>query len=58
MDAFKRNTVARTAFEVTPLGFGGGTLGDPDELTEDARADAGSAVTCGLAISVSAHEPS
>jgi D-threo-aldose 1-dehydrogenase len=35
-----RATVARTAFEVTRLGFGGGTLGDPDEITEDCRADA------------------
>jgi len=40
MDAFKRKRVARTAFEVTRLGFGSGTLGDPDEITEDAQADA------------------
>jgi len=40
MDAFKRNSIARTAFEVTQLGFGAGTLGDPYEITEDARARA------------------
>lgn len=40
MEAFEHIKVARTAFEVTRLGFGGGTLGDPDEIIEDARADA------------------
>jgi D-threo-aldose 1-dehydrogenase len=40
MSVVERTTVARTAFEVTPMGFGGGTLGDPDEVTDDSQADA------------------
>lgn len=36
----ERRSVARTTFEVTSLGFGGGTLGDPYEVTEDSQADA------------------
>lgn len=39
IDAFRRRKVAKTGFYVTQLGFGGGTLGDPDELTDDAQAD-------------------
>jgi D-threo-aldose 1-dehydrogenase len=35
-----RNPVGRTTLEVTALGFGGGTLGDPYEITEDSQADA------------------
>lgn len=40
MSAVARTAVARTRFEVTSLGFGGGTLGDPDEVTDDSQADA------------------
>jgi len=40
MSPFDRNSVADTRFAVTRLGFGGGTLGDPDEVTPDSRAAA------------------
>ena len=40
MEPFRRRRVASTGFQVTQLGFGGGTLGDPDEVTEDAQAQA------------------
>ncbi len=40
MTVFDRVPVGKTAFQVTRLGFGGGTLGDPDEVIEDAEADA------------------
>lgn len=40
MNPLERNPVGRTTFEVTALGFGGGTLGDPYEITEDSQADA------------------
>ena len=40
MNPLERNSVGRTSLEVTALGFGGGTLGDPYELTEDSQADA------------------
>lgn len=40
MSPLYRNSVGRTAFTVTRLGFGGGTLGDPDEITPDSQADA------------------
>ena len=40
IDPFVRRRVADTHFQVTQLGFGGGTLGDPDEVTEDAQAEA------------------
>ena len=45
MDPLKRVLVGRSGLEVTALGFGGGTLGDPYETTEDDQADA----TLGLA---------
>ena len=40
MNPFERVPVGDTGFTVTRLGFGGGTLGDPDEVTPDARAEA------------------
>ena len=40
MSPFDRKTVADTRFTVTRLGFGGGTLGDPDEVTPESQADA------------------
>lgn len=40
MDPFCRRCIADTGFQVTQLGFGGGTLGDPDEVTEDSQAEA------------------
>jgi len=40
MEPFRRRRVAGTGFRVTQLGFGGGTLGDPDEETENAQAEA------------------
>ena len=40
IDPFFRRRVADTELRVTQLGFGGGTLGDPDELTADAQAEA------------------
>ena len=40
VEPFRRRRVARTGFQVTQLGFGGGTLGDPDEVTGNAQAEA------------------
>lgn len=40
MDPLKRALVGRSGLEVTALGFGGGTLGDPYETTDDDQADA------------------
>lgn len=40
VEPFRRRPVAGTDFKVTQLGFGGGTLGDPDEVTDNAQADA------------------
>lgn len=40
MSPFEHNRVGSTDFQVTRLGFGGGTLGDPDEVTPDSQADA------------------
>lgn len=40
MNPLERKPVGGTTFEVTALGFGGGTLGDPYEITEDSQADA------------------
>ena len=40
MEPFRRRPVADTDFQVTQLGFGGGTLGDPDEVTENAQSQA------------------
>jgi D-threo-aldose 1-dehydrogenase len=40
VNPFERNVVGRTTLEVTALGFGGGTLGDPYESSEDSQADA------------------
>ena len=37
MEPFRHRSVAETDFQVTQLGFGGGTLGDPDEVTENAQ---------------------
>jgi len=39
-DPFSRRRVADTDLLVTQLGFGGGTLGDPDEVIENAQAEA------------------
>ena len=39
MDPLQRRSVGGTGFEVTALGFGGGTLGDPYEITGDDQAD-------------------
>lgn len=39
-EPFRRRRVANTGFHVTQLGFGGGTLGDPDEVTENSQAQA------------------
>ena len=40
MNPLERRPLGRTDLEVTALGFGGGTLGDPYEVTDDAQADA------------------
>lgn len=40
MNPLQSVAVGGTEFRVTALGFGGGTLGDPYEITEDAQADA------------------
>jgi len=40
MDPFRQRRIANTDFHVTQLGFGGGTLGDPDEVTENAQSQA------------------
>ena len=40
MNAFGRTKVAGTDFQVTRLGFGGGTLGDPDAVIEEVQAEA------------------
>lgn len=39
-EPFRRRQVADTDWFVTQLGFGGGTLGDPDEVTESWQAEA------------------
>lgn len=39
MNPFKKNKVGRTSLEVTQLGLGGGTLGDPDEIISEAQAE-------------------
>ncbi len=38
MDPQHRKEIGRTGLKVTQLGFGGGTLGDPNEITTDAQA--------------------
>ncbi len=38
MDALKRNKIAATSVEITQLGFGAGSLGDPFEVTSDQQA--------------------
>ena len=40
MEPFRHRPIANTDFQVTQLGFGGGTLGDPDEVTENAQSQA------------------
>jgi D-threo-aldose 1-dehydrogenase len=40
MEPFRQRRVADTQWLVTQLGFGGGTLGDPDEVTSNAQAEA------------------
>ncbi|MDX2315702.1 MAG: aldo/keto reductase [Gammaproteobacteria bacterium] len=40
MEPFRQRRIANTDFHVTQLGFGGGTLGDPDEVTENAQSQA------------------
>ena len=40
MEPFRHRRVANTDFRVTQLGFGGGTLGDPDEVTSNAQSQA------------------
>ena len=40
MNPFKLNKIGRTSVEVTQLGFGGGTMGDPDEIIPEAQAEA------------------
>lgn len=37
MNPFKLNRVANTGLEVTRMGFGGGTLGDPNEIISEVR---------------------
>ena len=39
MDPLQRVQVANTSMQVTRLGFGGGTLGDPNEVTSDHQAE-------------------
>src|ERR687892_437559 len=39
MDPFETRRLGRTEVEVTRLGFGGGTLGDPWEVIDEPRAD-------------------
>jgi D-threo-aldose 1-dehydrogenase len=39
MDPFATRKLGNTAVEVTRLGFGGGTLGDPVEVIDEARAE-------------------
>ncbi len=39
MDPFETRRLGKTEVEVTRLGFGGGTLGDPVEVIDEARAD-------------------
>jgi D-threo-aldose 1-dehydrogenase len=39
MDPFATRPLGRTGVRVTRLGFGGGTLGDPTEVIDEARAD-------------------
>ncbi len=39
MDPFETRHLGKTRGEVTRLGFGGGTLGDPVEVIDEARAD-------------------
>lgn len=38
MDPFERNQVGTTGLSITQFGFGGGTLGDPTDIIEDAQA--------------------
>jgi len=40
MDPQKKNEIANTGVFVTQLGFGGGSLGDPFEITSDEQAEA------------------
>ncbi|MEE3094831.1 MAG: aldo/keto reductase, partial [Pseudomonadota bacterium] len=40
MDPFATRRIGRTDVEVTLLGLGGGTLGDPDEIISEAQAEA------------------
>jgi len=40
MEPFRQRRIANTDFHVTQLGFGGGTLGDPDEVTDNAQSQA------------------
>jgi D-threo-aldose 1-dehydrogenase len=40
VDPFKLNKIGRTSVEVTKLGFGGGTMGDPDEIIPEVQAEA------------------
>jgi D-threo-aldose 1-dehydrogenase len=39
MDPFETQRLGQTDLAVTRLGFGGGTLGDPNEVIDEARAD-------------------
>jgi D-threo-aldose 1-dehydrogenase len=39
LDPFETRRLGHTEVEVTRLGFGGGTLGDPTEVIDEARAD-------------------
>lgn len=39
MDPLQRVALGRTSMQVTRLGFGGGTLGDPGEITSDHQAE-------------------
>ncbi len=39
MDPLQKATIAKTTMQVTRLGFGGGTLGDPNEVTSDHQAE-------------------
>lgn len=39
MDPLQRTRIADTSMEVTRLGFGGGTLGDPNQITSDHQAE-------------------
>ena len=40
MDPFAKRKIGRTDIEVTQLGLGGATLGDPDEIISEAQAEA------------------